>query len=97
MDEYIGPETKSQLKALSEISEIFKGIDSEYWLCGGWAIDFLLSKITRPHSDIDIVTWITTREQLESALEKAGYEKVPVGEQFRNRQSDFRKDNVEVS
>ncbi|WP_425516480.1 nucleotidyltransferase domain-containing protein [Ornithinibacillus massiliensis] len=97
VDENVGLETKSQLHVLSEIIEIFKELDSEFWLRGGWAIDFLLGKITRTHSDIDIVTWITTREQLEKALEKAGYEKVPVGEQFRNRQSDFRKDNVEVS
>lgn len=88
---------KSHLKVLSEISTIFEGINAEFWMRGGWAIDFLLGEITRPHSDIDIVTWITDREQLENALLKADYEQIPVKEEFRNRQSDFRKDNVDIT
>ncbi|MFD1176501.1 nucleotidyltransferase domain-containing protein [Paenibacillus puldeungensis] len=40
---------------------------------GGWAIDFLLGKVTRPHDDIDLITWIQNREQLECALAEAGY------------------------
>lgn len=89
--------TKSQLKVLSDISEISKTLGIEFWLRGGWAIDFLLGKITRPHADIDVITWIQHRERLEMALMEAGYEHIPVRKQFRNRQSDFHKDHVEVS
>jgi len=89
--------TVSQLKVLSEISAISERLEIEFWLRGGWAIDFLLGKITRPHEDIDLVTWIQDRERLEIALTKAGYERNPVRKQFRNRQSDFHKDNVEVT
>ncbi|MBS3681282.1 hypothetical protein KGF86_13860 [Ornithinibacillus massiliensis] len=90
-------QTKAQLKVLDEISTIFENLDAEFWLRGGWAIDFMLGKVTRPHSDIDIQTWITNRERLEAVLLQAGYEQVPVGEEFRNRQSDFLKDNVVVT
>ncbi len=90
-------QTKSQLKILTEISFIFKGIDTDFWLRGGWAIDFLLGEITRLHSDIDIVTWISNRKQLENTLIEAGYEQIPVPEEFCNRQSDFRKDNIDIT
>lgn len=64
---------------------------------GGWAIDFLLGKVTRTHGDIDLITWIQNRESLEDELIKTGYEKTPVKEEFRDRQSDFRKDSVEIT
>ena len=92
-----GNQTDSQLKILSEISTICATIDCMFWLRGGWAIDFLLGKVTRPHDDIDLVTWIQNREQLECALAEAGYEQTHVKEQFRERQSDFRKDNVDIT
>jgi len=90
-------QTEFHLKVLSEISRIFKEHNAEFWFRGGWGIDFLLGKITRQHSDVDIVTWITNRERLQNKLLKAGYDQIPVSEQFGNRQSDFRKDNVDVT
>jgi len=90
-------QTKSQLKVLNEISTLSEKIGIEFWLRGGWAIDFLLGKITRPHDDIDIITWIKNRERLEYELLKVGYELTPVKEEFRSRQSDFRKDHVEIT
>jgi hypothetical protein len=90
-------QTESQLKVLSEISAIFSSLGYDFWLRGGWAIDFLLGRITRPHEDIDLITWIQHREQLEQALSEIGYERTPVKEQFRERQSNFRKDSVDVS
>ncbi|MFC4411441.1 nucleotidyltransferase domain-containing protein [Chungangia koreensis] len=90
-------QTENQLQVLSEVSTISKKIGIEFWLRGGWAIDFLLGKITRPHDDIDLVTWITNRERLEIELEKAGYVKAFVKEEFRDWQSDFCKENVEIT
>jgi hypothetical protein len=90
-------QTESQLKVLAEISTISKTIGIEFWLRGGWAIDFLLGKITRPHSDIDLITWIQNRERIEDELVKVGYEKTPVKEEFRDRQSDFRKGKVDIT
>ena len=39
----------------------------------------------------------TNRERLEKELVKVGYEQIPVKKEFQNRQSDFRKGNVEVT
>lgn len=90
-------QTEQQLKILSEISTICATIDCRFWLRGGWAIDFLLGKVTRPHDDIDLITWIQNREQLECALAEAGYGQTPVKKQFRGRQSDFRKNDVDIT
>lgn len=90
-------QTESQLNILKEISAIFSSLGQEFWLRGGWAIDFLLGKVTRLHGDIDLITWIQHRERLEQVLMEYGFERTPVREQFRERQSDFRKDNVEVT
>lgn len=90
-------QTESQLNILKGISAIFCSLEHEFWIRGGWAIDFLLGKVTRLHDDIDLITWIHHREQLELAMMEYGFERIPVREQFRERQSDFRKDNVEVT
>ncbi|MDR6555002.1 nucleotidyltransferase domain-containing protein [Paenibacillus qinlingensis] len=92
-----GTKTEIQLKVLNEISAICALIDCKFWLRGGWAIDFLLGEVTRPHDDIDVIAWIQNREKLEQALAEAGFEKTPVKEEFRGRQSDFRKDDVDIT
>lgn len=95
--EVLDEQTESQLKVLGEISKICEALEIEFWLRGRWAIDFLLGKITRSHDDIDLVTWIQNRERLEKELVKVGYEQIPVKKEFQNRQSDFKKGNVEVT
>ncbi|MBN6205122.1 hypothetical protein JYK21_01555 [Ralstonia pickettii] len=52
IDQSLNKHTVSQLRVLSEISTLSKVIGFEYWLRGGWAIDFLLGKITRFHDDM---------------------------------------------
>ncbi|WP_042162171.1 nucleotidyltransferase domain-containing protein [Paenibacillus gorillae] len=96
-DPVFGKQIESQLKLLSEISTLCATVDCRFWLRGGWAIDFLLGNVTRPHDDIDLITWIQNREELECALAEAGYEQTPVKEQFHGRQSDFRKDDVDIT
>ncbi|TFD99478.1 nucleotidyltransferase domain-containing protein [Jeotgalibacillus salarius] len=95
--EFHDKSTALQLKVLKELSSISTSLGSDIWLRGGWAIDFMLGKVTRTHDDIDFVTWIHHREQLEEDLLKAGYQRVEVKEEFRNRQSDFCMGTVELS
>jgi hypothetical protein len=85
--------TQSQLNVLREIKEICLSLDAAFWLRGGWAIDFLLGKVTRTHSDIDLVTLIQHRTELERSLVSAGFQQIPVTE----FQTDFLKDGVDIS
>ncbi|WP_409340544.1 nucleotidyltransferase domain-containing protein [Paenibacillus sp. MBLB4367] len=85
-------QTQSQLKILGEIADIFSSLHGRFWLRGGWAIDFLLGRITRTHEDIDLVTWKRHQGRLEQSLVEAGFEHIPVSK----RQSDFRKGEVDI-
>lgn len=84
---------EKHLKILSEINTICLNLKFHIWLRGGWAIDFLLGKVTREHSDIDLVTLIQYREELERVMINAGFKKIPVS-MF---QTDFIKDEIDVS
>lgn len=88
----INEQSKSQLLVLSEIKEIFTTLQEPFWMRGGWAIDFLLGRITRRHNDIDLVAWAYRRKEIERALVEAGYELKPVSE----LQTDFCKNGIDV-
>lgn len=64
--------TKIQFDLISKIHNILRPAGIEFWLRGGWAVDFLLGHITRPHSDIDLVTWRRDASQLRHLFEQAG-------------------------
>ncbi|PEJ57187.1 hypothetical protein CN692_13620 [Bacillus sp. AFS002410] len=83
----------SQLKILDEINRICRSHNYKIWLRGGWAIDFLLGKVTREHSDIDLVSLIQHRENIEKSMVNAGFEKKPVS----LLQTDFQKNDLDVN
>ncbi|CAG9609943.1 nucleotidyltransferase domain-containing protein [Pseudoneobacillus rhizosphaerae] len=85
--------TQSQLNMLREINDICTSLGATIWLRGGWAIDFLLGRVTRSHSDLDLVSMIQHRNELENALVNAGFQQIPVTE----FQTDFLKDGVDIS
>lgn len=95
--EHLDIQTYMQLQILRDINSIVESLDASYWLRGGWAIDFLLGKVTRVHQDIDTVTWIDNRTALEEKLINEGFQQVSVKKAFIDRQSDFRKNNVDIS
>jgi hypothetical protein len=66
-------QTRAQLGLLGELEALFAALRVRAWLRGGWALDFLLGAITRPHSDIDLVTWARHRRRLHRALPAHGF------------------------
>jgi hypothetical protein len=85
--------TQSQLNVLREIDDICSSHGASFWLRGGWAIDFLLGKVTRIHSDLDLVSLQHHRSEIEQAMVKAGFRQMPVSK----FQTDFLKDGVDIS
>ena len=51
--------------------------DVAVWLDGGWGVDALLGRQTRPHGDVDIVIQQKNLETLRELLEADGYTDVP--------------------
>lgn len=86
-------ESARQLEVLREIDEILSRERVRYWLRGGWAIDFLLGRVTRPHADLDLVVWQRHRQRIERALVDAGFQvdrELPV-------QTDLVKDGQDIT
>jgi hypothetical protein len=82
-----------QLSLLAELADVFAGARLAGWLRGGWALDFLLGEVTRPHSDVDLVTWRRHRQRVHRLLpahEYALVRELPV-------QTDFTKHDQTVS
>jgi hypothetical protein len=66
-----------QLAALSRVHSLFEQQGIEYWLFGGWAVDFHVGAVTRSHEDIDIAIWLKDRPAIAGLLEAAEWRHTP--------------------
>ena len=46
-----------QLAALADVVALLESEGIDYWMFGGWAVDFHAGRITRPHDDLDLAVW----------------------------------------
>jgi hypothetical protein len=70
-----------QLATLAELDQSLPRNDVDYWLFGGWAVDFHAGRVTREHGDIDIAIWSDDRERVATLLLDRGWVHRPeVGE-----------------
>ncbi|MFY9580629.1 MAG: hypothetical protein WAQ33_15045 [Gaiellaceae bacterium] len=49
----------------------------EYWLFGGWAVDFYAGSVTRPHDDVDIAVWLDDHARIADLLAAEGWKHAP--------------------
>jgi len=70
---------ESQMPARDALAlyALFERAGIKVWIDGGWAVDALLGKPTRGHSDLDIAVEARLLDQLRSALALEGYRPVP--------------------
>jgi Aminoglycoside-2''-adenylyltransferase len=64
---------EAQLRALADLHELLDGDGIEYWLFGGWAVDFHARGVSRVHDDLDIAVWAADRVRVASLLSGAGW------------------------
>ena len=81
-------QVREQLVAIGALSSALDGADIEFWLFGGWAVDFWVGSVTRPHEDIDVAAWRRDYESIATVLARAGWRHAPttndvVGTRFR--------------
>jgi aminoglycoside-2''-adenylyltransferase len=65
--------TEEQLAALARLHELLEGQQIEYWLFGGWAVDFHAGSVTRPHDDLDIAVWLKDHKRIAALLAADGW------------------------
>jgi hypothetical protein len=74
--------TKQQLAAVAEVGALLERGGFDYWLFGGWAVDFYVGSITRAHADVDIAVWARDFDAIVSLLGDHGWQHRPAaGEQ----------------
>jgi hypothetical protein len=89
----VGDREQRQLALIDEFVRLANDAGVEYWLRGGWALDFLLGRVTRPHGDIDFFMWAKDAPAFARVLERRGFEEVPGPP--REQQRNFVKDAEE--
>ena len=68
-----------QLAALARIHELLDGQGIEYWLFGGWAVDFHAGSVTRTHDDLDVAVWLKDHNRIAALLAAEGWRHTPEG------------------
>jgi Uncharacterised nucleotidyltransferase len=69
-----------QLAALSSLNKLFAKHQIEYWLFGGWAVDFHAGRVTRSHDDLDLVVRLDDDARAQKLLRGEGWREVPHAE-----------------
>jgi hypothetical protein len=64
-----------QLAALARVHELLERRGIEYWLFGGWAVDFHVGSVTRAHDDIDIAVWAEDHDRIASLVAADGWKR----------------------
>jgi hypothetical protein len=65
------------LVAIRRLNAGFERLGIQYWLFGGWAVDFHAGRVTREHSDIDIAIWQADFERVEAFITDDGWIQTP--------------------
>jgi hypothetical protein len=66
-----------QLAALARVHAVLEEAGVQYWLFGGWAVDFHVGAVTRPHDDVDIAVWLADLARIADLLAADGWRHVP--------------------
>ena len=85
---------RCQLSAVAAVLDVADSIGVDVWLRGGWAVDFTLGRVTRPHVDVDWFAWQDDLPRLVEELVRQGWSEVD--EYPLEQQRDLRSDDVEL-
>jgi hypothetical protein len=72
-----GMSEAEQLTALARLDALLERNRIEYWLFGGWAVDFHAGSVTRPHDDLDLAVWLKDRDRVAALLAEEGWNHAP--------------------
>jgi hypothetical protein len=67
----------AQLAALAGVLGFLHQNGIESWLFGGWAVDFHVGAVTRPHADLDLAVWASDVDRISRLLDAEGWSHAP--------------------
>jgi len=59
---------RQQLAAIANLDRSLGEYDIEYWLFGGWAVDFWVGSVSRDHDDIDVAAWQSDKHAVKGSF-----------------------------
>jgi hypothetical protein len=71
------PVDAEQLAALAESTTLLDRAGFDYWLFGGWGVDFHVGAVTRPHDDVDVAVWFDEAPAIGALLVAEGWHHAP--------------------
>lgn len=86
-----------QLEAIARLDQALDEQQIPYWVFGGWAVDFWVGRVTRPHGDIDVVAWRADYDRVLDALTAEGFEHTPVQDEVVGTRYRWRRAEVEFT
>jgi hypothetical protein len=86
-----------QLAAIASLSRALDQEAIDYWLFGGWAVDFWVGRVTREHDDIDVAAWRDDYEAIATALQVAGWRHAPVPDEVVGTRYQWETTQVEFT
>ena len=66
-----------QLAALDRVARTLETERIDFWLFGGWAVDFYVGSATRAHDDVDLAIWLDDLPRIEELLDSDGWRHAP--------------------
>jgi hypothetical protein len=84
----------AQLAALVSIDGLLAARGIEYWLFGGWAVDFHAGKVSRPHDDLDLAVWLKDHDRIATLLQTDGWGHAP--EEGEDGYTVYERDDVRL-
>ena len=71
----------AQLRTIGWLHTVLSEEGIDYWLFGGWAVDFHAGRVTRDHADIDVAVWAADGHRIGTLLEAEGWTHAPEPEE----------------
>jgi hypothetical protein len=66
-----GDRATAQLQTFGWLHTFLAELDIEYWLFGGWTVDFHAGRVTRDHEDVDLAVWQSDLDHIRALLKGA--------------------------
>jgi hypothetical protein len=73
----VNEKTKRQLSMIAELGSLFDQERIDYWLMGGWAVDFHAGRVTRDHDDVDFAVRHKDMPRIRLLLEHEDWKHSP--------------------